>query len=181
MAVAPTRSLVAEHTPALRVVLVTVGALALTTNCTSASLDAENEHPLPPRTYLNDKLAANPEPDASVDAAPSPLCDLAKPFGAPVPITELNTAEEDYVVDVSPDELTIYVASRHNVTRMQLFSSTRATTASAWGPLTSLFPQGNWDNWSVTVKDNTAVVSSNRSGNNELYIATRSAPLEQAW
>ncbi len=45
-------------------------------------------------------------PDAPADAAPA--CNLAKPFGAPVLVNELNTAANEVTAHLTHDELTVY-------------------------------------------------------------------------
>jgi hypothetical protein len=135
---------------------------------------------LPPGTGGSDaagtvREGGTPSSDAGFDGP----CDLAKPFGAPVPIAELNTSDQDIVADVSPDELTIFVVTNHAVPGVQLFYATRSAKTAAWGPLTLLFPSGNWANLAVAVNGTTAIVSSDRSGNSELYVATRPTPLAQ--
>lgn len=110
---------------------------------------------------------------------PPPPCALSKPFGIPVAITELNSAKEDYASEISPDELTIVIGTNNGVSGLQLFSSTRASKTSPWGPLQPVFPAGNWDNWSVTISGNTAVLSSDRNGHDsELLFATRPSPAD---
>src|SRR4051812_19695006 len=50
--------------------------------------------------------------DAGVDAdAKRTQCNPLTPFGAPVAIAELNTASDDASPRLSPDELTVYLAS----------------------------------------------------------------------
>jgi hypothetical protein len=124
--------------------------------------------------------ASGVDAKASVDAS-TPPCDLAKPFATPVAIAELNTTDIDIVSSVSPDELTIYVGTTHKVAQgFQQFYATRATKTATWGALQASFPAGAWDNWGVTVTPDglTAVVSSDRNGNNsELYVATRASTL----
>ena len=78
--------------------------------------------------------------DGAADAgsapdSPPPACDPAKPFGTPVAISEVNTADEDIVSDVSPDGLVIYVMTNHAVVGVHLFFATRPSTTSAFGAL----------------------------------------------
>lgn len=127
-------------------------------------------------------LEAGPGSDAGAgDAAgPAAPCDLGKPFDAPTPVAELNTADEDIVSDVAPDGLTLYLATNYKVTGVHLYYVTRATTADAWGPRQTLFPLGSFDDWGVAVSPDglTAIVSSDRNGShNDLYVATRSSTL----
>lgn len=83
--------------------------------------------------------SVNDSPDTRIDAhtwsdAPqpdtrAPRCNPSAPFGAPMPMSSLNTADYDESARLSPDELTVY------------FSSTRAG-----GP-------GGWDLWMATRSD----------------------------
>ena len=125
---------------------------------------------------------SSPSVDATTtNDASTPACDLSKPFATPVPIAELNTSDIDGVSSVSADELTIYVGTNHNVAQgYQQFYATRATSTGVFGALQPSFPAGAWDNWGVSVTPDglTAVVSSDRNGNNsELYVATRTSTL----
>jgi WD40-like Beta Propeller Repeat len=128
--------------------------------------------------------AANPEtgaPESSpaVDAS-VPACDPTKPFNAPVPVSELNTVDDDTISDLSPDGLTAYVGTSHLVTGLHLFFATRASTTLPFGARQPLFPTGNFDDWSSTLTADglTAIVSSDRSGNSsDLYVATRTSKL----
>jgi hypothetical protein len=131
-------------------------------------------------TPIPDRSPPDAGPDGAPDAAPqdgasSSECDVTKPFGAPVALAELNTPDEDVLSDMSADELTAYVSTNHGVTGVHLFYATRAKRGDPFGPLTSLFPSGSFDDWGVAVSPDalTAVVSSNRGGNSDLYVATR--------
>jgi hypothetical protein len=124
---------------------------------------------------------AGPPADAAPSDASAPPCDRTKPFGAPVAVTELNSSDFDAISGVSVDELTIYVATNHNVDAgLQLFYATRPNTAAPWGALQPFFPGGSYDNWGVAVTPDglTAIVSSDRSGSSsDLYVATRPTTL----
>lgn len=53
-------------------------------------------------------------PDVVSDVAadvPKATCDPLTPFGAPVPVPELNSGADDSTPRLSPDELTVYLAS----------------------------------------------------------------------
>lgn len=152
------------------------------------SFNGDDGAPLPAREDASgdapaDGRSAN---DSGVDASPDvvdasvPACDLTKPFDAPTVITELNSAAEDSVSGVSPDELTIYVSTNYQLTGEHSFYATRPSKTATWGALQPLFPNGNFDDWSASVTTDglTAVVSSDRNGNNsELYVATRGSAL----
>jgi hypothetical protein len=122
--------------------------------------------------------------EAGVDAgdadAADARCDPSKPFGTPVAIAEVDTTDQDTVSDVSPDELTLYIASNHGVNGMHLYVATRASAASPFGGRTALFAVGAFDDWSaaITADGLTAIIASDRAGgNDELYVATRASPL----
>src|SRR5262249_51109120 len=131
----------------------------------------------PPARGSNDAgTSSNDSGDASSgpgDASSPPTCDPTKPFGAATPIAEVNTADEDIIVDMSPDELTMDIASNHDGTGVQLYSAKRATTKDPWSARQGLFPSGPFNNWSVTVHGDSAIVASDRSGNSELYLSGR--------
>lgn len=68
-------------------------------------------------------------------AAPRP-CDLAKPFGAPTALTELNSAFDELSVRFSADELTAYLESNRNSSGdgpFEVFVATRKTKTSPFG------------------------------------------------
>jgi hypothetical protein len=147
--------------------------------CSSDEAPAEDEVGLPPRTGTPDAgTDSAPTPEPPDTGAPSPPCDLTKPFGSPMLVTEVNTAAADVVTDVSADELTMYIASNFGVTGSQLFFVTRTSKTAQWGPRAPLFPVGAWDNWSVSVTRDglSAVVASNRTGDSDLFLATRATP-----
>jgi Tol biopolymer transport system component len=52
-----------------------------------------------------------PSPDAPSPDAPPPRCDPRKPFGMPVPVTELNSTAGEGAPYLSPDELTVTFGS----------------------------------------------------------------------
>lgn len=167
---------------------VVVGALFVgaAASCAATDIGADDAVRLPPRKSVDagegGATDGGPLPaptDGGTDAGVvEPPCNPAADFGTPVAITELNSAKEDFVADVSPDELTMYVGTNNKVAGIQLFSTKRATKQAAWGALVPLFPAGNWDNWWVSVNGNTAIVSSTRTGNSELFIATRPSPAD---
>lgn len=81
------------------------------------------------------------QPDAGVDAAdgsieaPPPRCDRMKPFGAPEPVTELNTTDSDENARLSPDELTVYFSSNRPgaAGNYDIYTATRATRDAPFG------------------------------------------------
>jgi hypothetical protein len=134
--------------------------------------------PIPDRVASDGGDEAGPEPgDGGASDATQAACDPSKPFGTPVAVAELNTADEDILTDMSPDELTAYVTTNHGVTGVHPFYATRASAGGTFGALTAVFPTGAWDDWNLGVSSDglTAVVSSTRPGSamSDLYVATR--------
>ena len=98
------------------------------------------------------------------------------PWSAPVAIAELNTSEFDAQAIISADGLAIYFAHGPTVGDRDLFVATRASRSAPFGPPTLL------DEASSTTEDNdpwisadqrTLLFASMRSGNRDIYIATR--------
>ena len=88
--------------------------------------------------------SASPAPpdtasDASGDAVATTACNPSKPFGAPIPITELNTTQTEAQARLSHDELSIYF-SRGPLTGGydQLYVANRPDRASPFGPASPL-------------------------------------------
>lgn len=173
--------------PSRRVTAIVVTlAAAVLASCGGSTPTDDGEATLPSRIDGGDDgpVEAAVEAAAPVDAQPPqdasvPPCDLTKPFGAPVAITELNTTDEDILSDVSPDGLTLYLASNHAVTGVHVFFATRPSTTAPFGARQLLFPNGNFDDWGVTVTSDglTAILTSDRSGNSQLYVASRPSTL----
>jgi hypothetical protein len=83
---------------------------------------------------------ATPPYDATPDA-PTPRCDPNKPFGAPSPVTAIDTAGWEESAHLSPDELTIYFSGENRDdagTGWAIWVATRATTTSAFSAATLL-------------------------------------------
>ena len=151
-----------------------------TASCSRGSSPDDGEADLPTRVDSSVDDSGTKTDTAATDAgtsdSPPPACDPTKPFGTPVAISELNTADEDVVSDVSADGLTIYVATNHAVTGVHLFLASRANKTAPFGALQPFFPGGSFDDWAVALTSDglTAVVSSDRNGaNSDLYVATR--------
>jgi hypothetical protein len=72
--------------------------------------------------------------DVPIDALDTRRCNLASPFGAPVAITEINTAEHEEGAYLSPDELTMYFSSTRAGTLggFDIFMATRQTRTEQW-------------------------------------------------
>lgn len=162
------------------------GALLLLSACAArGSFDAADDPNAPPARAdagvdASDVAPPPPPPPEQADASPPPRCDPSKPFDAPVAIAELDTTDQETVADVSPDELTLYFGSNRGTSGgMHLFYATRTSPTAQFGARTALFTNGAYDDWSVAVTGDglTAVLSSDRGGNDDLFVATRASAL----
>jgi Tol biopolymer transport system component len=71
------------------------------------------------------------------DASPRTVCDPRTPFGAPVPVTEVNTPSDDTGARLTQDELSIYFASTRNGD-FDLFRMTRSSRMAQFASATKL-------------------------------------------
>lgn len=87
-----------------------------------------------PDAPLQDGAGSDANVDAPIDAPP-PRCDPDKAFGAPVPVTELNSTAQDLSPWLTADELTVYFASSRagGVGGFDIYTATRADRTAAWG------------------------------------------------
>lgn len=120
--------------------------------------------------------------DATGDA---PVLVVDPPFGAPMPIGDLNTAnslEDDPMV--SADQLEIFfTSSRPGVGGTDIWTSTRANATDSWQPPTNVAEINTIDNESnpaLSADRLTLVYSTGPAGDQDLYIVTRSSSLA-AW
>ncbi|HEX4517205.1 MAG TPA: hypothetical protein VH054_26855 [Polyangiaceae bacterium] len=119
-----------------------------------------------------------------VDAAPdttAPPCNLASPFGAPTPLSTLNTSKYEAQAELSPDGLTIYFESDRLNAGLNVFTASRPSTSSAFGsvaPRASLDFSGA-DTWNVTLTADglTAYVVTDQNAADHMYKATRASSL----
>jgi hypothetical protein len=76
-------------------------------------------------------------PDASspIDGPPTPRCNPNSRFGAPLPISEVNTDKSEEFAYLSPDEKTMYFSSDRPGTlgRCDIFKATRSMVDAPWG------------------------------------------------
>jgi len=120
--------------------------------------------------------------DATVDVFEAgPACNLSKPFGAPVAITELNTTKDDAVARLTHDELTVYFvrASPGSYDTADIFTATRQAKGQPFGSATPLALNDNTrgDFEPSPSDDLTLFFSSDRVGTlgaGDLFVATRS-------
>lgn len=124
-------------------------------------------------------------PDAGKDAGPR--CDPSKPFGAPVPVAELNTAANDLFARLTHDELTVYFERFPSADAGvpggtgggDLFVASRPSATASFGQpisLSSLNTAGNQFDPTPTGDDLTLYFASTRSGGAgvaDLWAATR--------
>ncbi|HEY0482611.1 MAG TPA: hypothetical protein VGD37_34050 [Kofleriaceae bacterium] len=83
-----------------------------------------------------DARTDGPPPDAPPDAAPVARCDPSKPFGTPMPVTEVNSTALDQGAKLV-DDLTIYFgSSRDGVSG--LYMATRSSPSRPFGTPTPL-------------------------------------------
>ncbi|HEX7843904.1 MAG TPA: hypothetical protein VF469_40795 [Kofleriaceae bacterium] len=100
--------------------LVGIGGLAASIGCGGVN------HGGPPDAAAD----ASPPPDSPPpDAAPAPRCDPSKPFGAPTPITEINSTSRDQGAELIDDLTIIFGSDRNNTTGLYM-----ATRPSPTGP-----------------------------------------------
>ena len=85
--------------------------------------------------------------DTTVDGAPRTQCDPLKPFGAPVPIAELNSANDDTSPRLTSDELTVFFASNRpgHLGGGSIYTAERATKSAPFSAPT-LVPVINANN-----------------------------------
>jgi hypothetical protein len=121
------------------------------------------------------------------DAAVLPPCDLAQPFGAPTPISELNTGTEEATPRLTPDELTVYFQQIalpdagviDGGGGYDLLVATRATRTATFGapvPLSTINTPSDEYDPTVTGDNLTLFFSRNSMAtSNDIWTATRSS------
>jgi hypothetical protein len=121
---------------------------------------------------------------ASADAAPDMptadaemTCDPTAPFGAPVPIAELNTMVADGTLRLEPDERSGYFWSARETGNNDIFLAMRATVNDPWqvSPVQGLNTAANELDPAFTSTD-TMFVFRRSAGGNDLFMAIRTAP-----
>jgi hypothetical protein len=138
---------------------------------------------------LSDAPADTGDATLDVVSEAGPACDLSKPFGAPVPITELNTAADDSSARLTHDELTVYFQRQASLDAgveggagsNDLFTASRPSLTKPFGlpsPLTSLNTAAGEVDPSPTGDNLTLYFVSDRaggSGASDLWFATRTS------
>ena len=130
----------------------------------------------------------NEDVDAAETGPVVPACDVAKAFGAPVPLQGVNTAEDEGSPHLSENELTLYLDALRSAKSPSyaVYFTTRSAPDGAFGPLQTFPTTDNsinaagFDNTdaNLTADQKTLVFErQNRAtGDSDLYTATRSAP-----
>ena len=97
-------------------------------------------------------------------------------FGAPVPLAAINTGQLDGGATLTGDELTIYWTSTRNGAALDIYRATRPSVGATFtgvAPVAELnATTADEPNW-VSPDGCAIYLHSNRSGNDELYVATR--------
>lgn len=70
---------------------------------------------------------------SSGDSAMGPACDRSKAFGAPIPVTSINTAADEYLPWLTPDRLAVYFTRKDPDGRTHLWTATRSTPDGDFG------------------------------------------------
>jgi Tol biopolymer transport system component len=130
---------------------------------------------------------STPAPAAAPPAAPAPAappaappvvpaCDPAKAFAAPALLAGFPADVQAGTPRLSPDELEIYFTTRTAAGGAELGMAKRASRGETFGPIVALAAQNtlaNDNNPSVSPDGLTLFFHSDRSGNNDLFFATR--------
>jgi hypothetical protein len=120
---------------------------------------------------------APPPPIDVVDARPG-ACDRSAPFGAPAPVSELDTPGIDEQAALSADGLAIYFMS-NRAGGSQVFTASRPTVDAPFGTpvrLTSL-DSASYDTWNVAITGDglAAYFVTDQGGADHMYQATRAS------
>lgn len=127
------------------------------------------------------------QPDARTADAPAELtpdaiqrrCDPAKPFGAPVALSAVNTAMEDGGAHLTEDELTMYLSTRPANTS-QIYVATRSSVQAAFSTPSTVANVNIGDNFSpsLTSDGRTMYLISNGTGTlggHDVFVTTRAS------
>jgi Tol biopolymer transport system component len=126
------------------------------------------------------RLDAASDSPALSDAAPR-RCDPAKPFGAAMPITELNTPAHDDAAWLTSDERTIYFSSTRagGPGGFDIYLATRASPEAQWSTpaLVAGVNTAGMDRHPVLSPDGLAMYAERQTGTDyNLLVATRQSP-----
>lgn len=147
------------------------GGLVVLVSCVACGEVAD------PNKLADAPLAPDGGADAPVDGPPMdapPRCDPAKPFGAPMPIAELNTAMSEVTPYLSQDELQILFASNRTggVGGMDIYLASRTS------------PTGTFDAPILLPGVNTTMAESRpmvTMGRLRLYVETNTTGMPADW
>jgi Tol biopolymer transport system component len=124
--------------------------------------------------------------DASVDAtdASSVSCDAKAAFTSSKILANVNSPAGEFVPSLTPDETTIFFEAYRTgggatSTTSSIFTSSRASASGSFAPATSvveLNTAGNNGGPWIMPNNTTLYTISSRSGNFDIYVATRSDP-----
>lgn len=108
-----------------------------------------------------------------------------EPWGAPVPIAEINTTDDEITPGLSADALTLWFSSNRagGVGGNDIWVTTRVDRASPWSSpvnVTELNTSGSDRNPAVTEDGLTMILTRTVAGQSDLYAASRSSP-SGAW
>ena len=117
--------------------------------------------------------------DGAVDAAVAGPCDLGAPFGDIQRVGGVNTAQADEFVSLSPDELTLYLASNRadpGTPNLDLYVATRSSRGESFSAPVAIdaVNSGSDDRAPEVSADGKALFfHSSRSGGYDVYVSTR--------
>lgn len=138
--------------------------------------------PLPERADLvdagtNDTSTASSPLDSSVIEPLAPACDVAKPFGAPVRLPELDAAAARSTPRLSADELSLYFTSHGATTGSDLSVAVRPSTSAPFADEKPLLQStaANDNDPSVGADHLTLWFHSARNGSADIFSATRAS------
>jgi hypothetical protein len=122
--------------------------------------------------------ASGTEIDAGTLGAPKPACDLAAPFGTPVAVGGVNTPGTDWCPRLSNDQLELYLTRQTPDAGFELLAFSRPSVETIFSGerLLTTLNSPQVDECAFQSADGlTLYFDSRRTGNYDLYIATRSA------
>jgi WD40-like Beta Propeller Repeat len=145
-----------------------------------AGKEGEEGIPLPDRVDsvdggLVDTKPGPPQEEAGADGTAGPACNVAKPFGTPVPLTELDALGHRSTPRLSADELTIYFTTPGATTAADL-SMAKRTTKTGLFTDEAVLPQSgvsNDNDPSVSADHLALWFHSGRNGTSDIFLATR--------
>ena len=124
--------------------------------------------------------------DASDAGAPSPRCDLSKPFGTPKQVPGVNTSDPELNIWLSDDEKTAYLTAIESdaAARWDVFTMSRASRDDTFGPRVRMtdvdLDNANTEDVTLTPNGLLVAFSSTRvvadGGVSDLFIAERTTP-----